>query len=246
MARATKRSDMRERIIETTLELMTEGGIEAVSTRAVSARAGIQAQTLYRQFGDMRGLLDETAGAGFESYVRSKVERPPNIDPVDDLRDGWDLHVEFGLANPDLYRLMYADINRIDRSDAAREAESVLRGLVETAARAGRLTVTVERAVALISSAGVGVVLEILSTEPALRDADLPSLSREMVLAAITDTKPDSDQASDATGHAIALRASLAAEPAALSPGESLLLDELLEKLATNRHPTGARSMRSR
>ena len=35
-----------------------DGGRGAVTTRAVSAAARVQPPTIYRQFGDMRGLLD--------------------------------------------------------------------------------------------------------------------------------------------------------------------------------------------
>ena len=51
----------RERILRSTMELLARGGREAVTTRAVGNAAGVQSPTIYRQFGDMRGLLDEVA-----------------------------------------------------------------------------------------------------------------------------------------------------------------------------------------
>jgi AcrR family transcriptional regulator len=95
--------------VQAAARLLAEGGREAVSTRAVAAAAGVQAPTIYRQFGDMRGLLDEVASYGFSTYLRDKTRRERAEDPVEDLRQGWDLHVEFGVANPALYKLMYGD-----------------------------------------------------------------------------------------------------------------------------------------
>src|SRR5215217_8644607 len=95
----------RDRILQAAANLLAEGGREAVSTRAVAAAAGVQAPTIYRQFGDMRGLLDEVASYGFSKYLRDKTMRERAEDPVDDLRLGWDLHVGYGLANPAFYTL---------------------------------------------------------------------------------------------------------------------------------------------
>ena len=61
----------RERIVEAAAALLAQGGREAVSTRAVSAAAGVQAPTIYRIFGDKQGLLDAVASRGFAEYVRS-------------------------------------------------------------------------------------------------------------------------------------------------------------------------------
>ncbi len=61
-------------------------------TRAVSNAAGVQPPTIYRQFGDMQGLLDAVASDRFARYVRTKIARRRVEDPVADLRAGWDPH----------------------------------------------------------------------------------------------------------------------------------------------------------
>ena len=81
--------DTRERIIAAAIALLSEGGREAVSTRSVSAAAGVQAPTIYRLFGDKQGLLDAVAAHGFAAYLSSKVAHKPGADPVEDLRTGW-------------------------------------------------------------------------------------------------------------------------------------------------------------
>ncbi len=53
------------------------GGPDAVSTRAVSAAAGVQLLTIYRLFGDKEGLLDAVVADGFTAYLTSKTARKP-------------------------------------------------------------------------------------------------------------------------------------------------------------------------
>ena len=99
----------RERIVTAAAGLLAAGGRDAVSTRAVSAAAGVQAPAIYRLFGDKQGLLDAVATHGFTAYLNSKTDVKPGDDPVEDLRAGWDLHISFALANPAVYSLMYGE-----------------------------------------------------------------------------------------------------------------------------------------
>src|ERR1041384_4373067 len=101
--------DVRTRILEAAAQLIREGGPEAATTRAVASAAGIQAPTIYRLFGDKRGLLDAVAEHSMALYVASKSRHAPHPDPVQDLRDGWDMHVAFGLSHPGLFALMSGD-----------------------------------------------------------------------------------------------------------------------------------------
>src|SRR3954470_7132492 len=82
----------RGRIVAAAARRLAEGGPDAVSTRAVSAAAGVQPPTIYRLFGDKEGLLDAVAAHGFQAYLATKTIVPQSDDPVADLRRGWDLH----------------------------------------------------------------------------------------------------------------------------------------------------------
>ena len=68
--------------------------------------AGVQAPTIYRLFGDKDGLLDALAEHVFSAYVAGKAPSATTDDPVADLRAGWDTHIGFGLANPELFALL--------------------------------------------------------------------------------------------------------------------------------------------
>ena len=221
----------RERIIEAAAALLTEGGREAVSTRAVGAAAGVQAPTIYRLFGDKQGLLDAVASHGFGVYLRSKADLEPSADPVEDLRRGWDLHVGFGVENPAYYALIYGEPRPGVQSPAAEQAAAILAAQVRRIAAAGRLRVSEQRAAHLIHSAGAGMTFELISLLPEHRDPELSVLARESVIAAVTTDAPAAGP-DGVTGNAIALRAGLP-QLTGLSPAERALLDEWLGRLTS-------------
>ena len=233
--------DTKEKIVHVAADLLAQGGREAVSTRAVAAAAGVQAPTIYRHFGDMRALMDAVAIYGFEGYMREKTSREPTDDPVETLRQGWDLHVAFGLSHPAFYALMYGDTRSETRSSAADEGYKVLHTHLLRVAEAGRLRVGVERAAQMIHAGGCGVTFTLLELDPNERDLSLSAQTREVILGAITLPK-DSAEASAKTAlgsraatHAVALKAVLD-EVTALSSGEKILLSEWLDRLSQTDH----------
>ena len=215
--------DLSTRIVTAAARLIAADGQGAATTRAVAAAAGVQAPTIYRLFGDKRGLLRAVAEHGITAYVADKAARTPHPDPVQDLRDGWDVHIAFGLAHPDLFAILSSD------TDAAARGLEVLRRRVHAVARAGRLRVGEARAVALIHAAGAGTVLTLLAEAEEHRDPGLAEAAREAVMAAILGDAPVGDDG--LTSAAVTLRAGLADTPL-LSAGERALLGELLDRIA--------------
>lgn len=230
-----KDGDTRERILRAAAALMAESGGEPVSTRAICQAAGVGAPTLYHHFGDKRGLMNAVAAYGFETYLAEKRAMPVPDDPVQRLRDGWDLHVEFGLKNPALYMAMHGSDPTGGRSSAARESERILLEIVNGSARAGRLTVPPELAARMVHAAGVGVVLTLIKDREAAAD-DLSVRTREALIAAITAPEETAgDAPRPLAALAMALRAALGAASAddvPLSAAERALLAEWLARIA--------------
>lgn len=229
-------SSPRDRILRAAARLLAEGGREAVSTRAVSAVAGVQPPTIYRQFGDMHGLLDAVVSDGFARYVESKVARRSVEDPVADLRAGWDLHIAFGLANPALYALMYGDPRPSGTLAAAAEAHQLLKQLVGRVAAAGRLRIGVESATRMMHAAGVGVVLTLIAADDTDRDLTTATLTCEAILTAVTtdvipDKTPTQTGRRPTVSHAVALKALLPDASAVFTSAECGLLTEWLDRL---------------
>jgi AcrR family transcriptional regulator len=223
----------RERIVRAAAELLARGGRDAVSTRSVAAAAGVQAPTIYRQFGDMRGLLDAVASYGFAMYLAGKRSRARAEDPVEDLRRGWDSHVEFGLANPALYTLMYGEPRPGAELAATAQAMEILHGLVQRVAEAGRLRIGVAQAAHMLHAACRGVTLGLLSMHPDERDPALSTQVREALLDAVTVPLDATAQGSRGrvSSRAVALSAVLP-EVTTLTPGERSLLSEWLDRLS--------------
>jgi len=225
-------SETGQRIVRAAADLLAKGGRDAVSTRSVSAAAGVQAPTIYRLFGDMRGLLDAVMSYGFAGYLEAKTSRERAADPVEDLRRGWDLHVGFGVANPALYSLMYGDPHPGTTPTAAKRAAEVLDGLVHRVAQAGRLRVDESRAAQIIHAAGCGVTLTLIATPPESRDPAVSELTREAVLAAVTtDAAPSITEQSVLVTAAASLKAGLNGSSVPLNGPERALLGDWLDRI---------------
>lgn len=220
----------RERIVAATARLLAEGGREAVSTRAVGAAAGVQAPTIYRLFGDKRGLLEAVAAEGFAAYLASKTGQEPLADPVEDLRSGWDLHIGFGLANPALYMVMNGDVRPGAEPPAAVAGLEILASRIRRIAEAGRLRVSERRACELVQAVGRGTVMTLISTPEDRRDPELAAMACEAVVAAITTDAP-APAAPGPVAAAVALAAVLPRTDA-LSEGERALMREWLDRIA--------------
>jgi len=230
------RDRTRSRIVDAAAELLRAGGPAAVTTRGVAEAAGVQAPAIYRLFGDKDGLLDAVAEQVMRDHVSAKADvvdaaRAGNVDPLDDLRAGWCAQVEFGLANPDVFRML-SDPARVAGSAAARLGRGVLEARIHRVAATGRLRVDERRAVDLVQAGGVGVISTLLATSPEERDPGLADAVYEAVLAQLLTDAPSDGSREDrdeVRGAAVAVRA-VAAHLEMLTAGERALLAEWLDR----------------
>lgn len=186
--------------------------------------------TIYRIFGDMDRLLDSAASRGFEEYVATKRARPSLADPLDDLRAGWDLHVDFGLSHPYVYAHTYGKNRPGVQTPAVQAAAHILEGLVERVAQSGRLLRGVTSTAQIIHSAGCGVVMTLMQIPPHERDMTVSASVREAVLSSLTtDAVPVLEGTAP---HAVALRSSLQTPDERFTNAELGLLREWLDRLS--------------
>jgi AcrR family transcriptional regulator len=228
----SSRSGTRSKIVEVAARLLQEQGPAAVTTRGVAEAAGVQAPAIYRLFGDKDGLLDAVAEHVMATYVSAKAAiveaaSAADVDPVEDLRAGWQMQIDFGLANPMLTALL-SDPARGRRSPAAQSGRHVLESRVHRVALTGRLRVSERRAVDLIHAAGTGAVLALLSRPPEQRD---PGLAGDMFDAVLRHIVTDAPELPDSgpVASAVALRA-VAPRLDMLSDAERHLLTEWLDR----------------
>ncbi len=162
-------------------------------------------------------------------------------DPVESLRAGWRLHVQFGLTNPELYLLMYADPRPGMESLAARRSHRLLRDHMQRVAAAGRLRVSEERAAPLFHAAACGIVMTLLGMTREQRDMSLSETACDAALAAIVTDRPilpaPTVAAAATTLRALVTGAEAAhpSEPNVFTASERALLIEWLDRLAEAR-----------
>ncbi|MFC4033462.1 TetR/AcrR family transcriptional regulator [Streptomyces polygonati] len=236
----------RDRILSVAVDLLARSPDGDISTRAVCDAAQIGAPVLYRQFGDKEGLLSAVVDHGFDTYLATKRDRHPGSDPVQDVRDGWDSHVAFALANRNLYRLMNSPAMRRPPSSAL-ESQRILTRELEAAAAQGKLLISPALGAQMIMSANVGVALMLISRPAMFPDTETSPRVRDAVHASVfTPTAMRPYGAAGIPGEAAVTTPTAAARLGALlrsSPSTSLttaetvLLDEWLERVANSTDP---------
>jgi AcrR family transcriptional regulator len=238
----TRSVSARDRLLVAGAHLLDEAGGGEVSTRAICELAGVQAPTLYHHFGSKQGLLDAIVSHGFRQFLaaRAAYATPGDgEDPIADIREGWDSHVQFGLEHPAFYAAIYGNVVPGRPCGVVAEVEAMILAALEPAARRGRLTVSPAEAATEILAASSGVILTLITRPAGTADLGLSHRVRDAVLAGIT-VAPDSEDG-EAVRHAtapspasaaIALAAALDDAPAALSEPETALLRDWLTRLA--------------
>jgi AcrR family transcriptional regulator len=100
---------LRDEILAAAERLLLEtGSSRAVSIRAVAEAVGVTPPSIYRHFVDKNELIFEVCARHFtalEDYVREACAGIE--DPVDRLAALGRAYIEFGIANPEPYRIMF-------------------------------------------------------------------------------------------------------------------------------------------
>lgn len=109
------------------------------------------------------------------------------------MRAGWQTQIDFGVANPSLFRLL-TDPEGLARSPSAKPGRRVLEARVRRVAETGRLRVSEQRAVDLIQATGAGTIQTLLSTPLEHHDPVLAEGIYEAVLAHILADPPERAQ----------------------------------------------------
>ena len=232
---------VRTRILEAASELLACSADADISTRAVCEAAGVTAPTLYHHFGDKQGLLAAVVDFGWAAFLESKRTTAPVVRAhiADDIRAGWDNHLEFARENPNFYKLIWSPAISAN-SAAFREAFQMLHDRLELGANRGQLRVSAETGARMVMSATSGAALSAISQPDLFGDPAFTRQLREAVIAAVTVTadRPtnkrsgrDADAPTIATA-AATLKSKLAVEDTPLTAPERALMEQWLTTLA--------------
>ena len=96
MARTGKRvsaAERRDKIVEVTLRLVADEGIEGAATARIAAAAGVSEGTLYRMFGNKRGIMLAAVDRVHQNFFEM-LDASRRDDPLETLQELGRLHTE--------------------------------------------------------------------------------------------------------------------------------------------------------
>lgn len=103
--------DLPTALLRSVREIVAAEGVGGVSVRAVARRAGVSHAAPAHHFGDRAGLLAALAAEGFDRFVEDvHVAREgcaPDATAADVMAAIGRAYVDFGLANPEYYVVMF-------------------------------------------------------------------------------------------------------------------------------------------
>jgi len=98
----------RNRLCQAAEALFAERGIEAVTMRELAQALGVSAMTPYRYFKDKDAILAAVRAAAFSRFAaRLETAMAAPADPLGRSRNAGQAYIDFALAEPRAYRLMF-------------------------------------------------------------------------------------------------------------------------------------------
>ena len=129
-------TDLRQKVLQASLALIEEGGLDRLSMREVARKSGVSHQAPYYYFGDREAILAAIAGEGFSKLGRSflRAVDQAGFKPAKALEAIGRAYVEFALRNPAYFQAMFrADAVPLDRyPDVRKLSDEAFGKLVET------------------------------------------------------------------------------------------------------------------
>ncbi|MEO8704541.1 MAG: TetR/AcrR family transcriptional regulator [Kofleriaceae bacterium] len=137
----------RTRILDAARELFVERGVEAVTLREIAQRIEYSTTAIYVQFKDKHDLIEQMIAEDFAAFAGALGACAKIVDPIERLRELGRSYLEFALAMPRHYQLLFltparpvhAHDEAIADSPAGIEGYSLLLATVEECLRTKRL-----------------------------------------------------------------------------------------------------------
>lgn len=150
------RSAAEQNILAAAKGLLESGGPSALTTRAVCGAAGVTAPTLYHYFGTKDGLAMALVTDGIGEFMARKRMQQRVDDPVEDLRRGWDVSIEFGLQHQALYKLVIS--LAAERPELLAPSYQLMQARIERLSDARILAVTIPEGCRIVWAASTGTL----------------------------------------------------------------------------------------
>jgi AcrR family transcriptional regulator len=145
--RAREREEIRTVILDAAREMFATEGYEAVTMRRIAEKIEYSPTAIYFHFRDKDTLMKELCVADFLTLAHQLTKIAQIKDPFEQLRRTGLAYVDFGMQNPNHYRLMFMTPHppiEFDGEDAARkgnpeeDAYAFLKGIIAGGIAQGR------------------------------------------------------------------------------------------------------------
>ena len=121
---------LRPALIAAARALLDEGGPDAVGLREAARRVGVSATATYRHFKDKEALLAALAVEGFREFGAALAASDRAPEPLPAMGAAY---IDFALAKPGMFRLMFSPLLAARRDDE--ELQAAARAAFATLAR---------------------------------------------------------------------------------------------------------------
>lgn len=144
--RERERSETRDKILDAARELFIKEGFDGVSMRKVAEKIEYSPTAIYVHFANKEELFLELCHSDFHRLAEKFLKLAQIPDPVEKLRQIGRAYIEFGLKNPNHYRMMFMTAHPqipdhverdMGKGNPEEDAYEFLRLTVEEAMRAG-------------------------------------------------------------------------------------------------------------
>lgn len=129
--------DLRSALLRAVEVLVAEKGAREFSLREAARRAGVSHSAPSHHFGDKEGLLAAFAAEGFLGLTAAFGEVPVGSDPLDDLRRCGRTYVEFCIAHPAHFDVMFrCGLDKAETDELAGAGLAAFQALLDRIERA--------------------------------------------------------------------------------------------------------------
>jgi len=191
--------ERREEILAAALRLFGQFGLHGVSTRQIAQVVGISQPTLYAYFPSKDDIAAELHDRAFRELEARYAGLQPPVRDVDAIAGALRIYVDFGLENPDAYRVAFMLEGPLGRqpppcepdlSKPGKRAFDIMRGLVADLHATGSSRTDDPERLAQSLWAGMHGLVSLLIARPGFpwvdRDALVSAHVRMLAEAALT------------------------------------------------------------
>ena len=181
---------MRGRILDATLELLRQDGLEGISIRKIADRIGVSHMLLYSYFDNRAAIIQSLREREFEqmeAFCAESLRRAETGDALVQVRESLGQFIEISREHPMLYQVAWrrATSWRVDSQNVTAILEH-LSQLIQLCIKRGQC---IGRDPALAAVMVFGIVngtLMLYHSLPALGQTAIAELEREVIEAAMT------------------------------------------------------------